>query len=282
MPADRQRLSEAAKIIASAEAILVCAGAGLGVDSGLPDYRGAEGFWRAYPAAKKLGLSFEELANPRWFDLDPGLAWGFYGHRFELYRRTSPHPGHAVLLRWAESKKHGYYVFTSNVDGQFQKAGFSDERIVECHGSLLHLQCVKPCCSASWPAPADLRFDVDPETLRLRSEPPRCMSCSGPARPNVLMFDDVRWTDGRSAARQIRFRLWLRGLTRGRLAVIELGAGVAVPTVRTTAEQVASAAGVPIIRINPRNAETSDGGLSIEAGALEALTLLDERIRMLI
>ncbi len=62
----------------------------MGVDSGLPDFRGAEGFWRAYPVMAKLGLSFEEMANPAWFQTDPHLAWAFYGHRLNLYRRTQP------------------------------------------------------------------------------------------------------------------------------------------------------------------------------------------------
>ena len=54
-------------------------GAGMGVDSGLPDFRGQHGFWRAYPAIAGLGLSFEEMANPAWFKRDPHLAWAFYG-----------------------------------------------------------------------------------------------------------------------------------------------------------------------------------------------------------
>ncbi len=94
----------------------------MGVDSGLPDYRGPEGFWRAYPPYRALGLRFEELADPVHFADDPGLAWGFYGHRLTLYRSTVPHAGFGVLLRWARERPT--FVFTSNVDGQFQRAGF--------------------------------------------------------------------------------------------------------------------------------------------------------------
>ena len=47
----------AAALVASADALLVCAGAGMGVDSGLPDFRGDEGFWRAYPALGRARLS---------------------------------------------------------------------------------------------------------------------------------------------------------------------------------------------------------------------------------
>ncbi len=56
-------------------------------------FAGNQGFWRAYPPFERLGLDFVSLANPRWFVEDPSLAWGFYGHRMELYRRTEPHRG---------------------------------------------------------------------------------------------------------------------------------------------------------------------------------------------
>src|SRR5512143_1476726 len=98
---------QAAEAIAQAEALLIGAGAGMGVDSGLPDFRGPEGFWRAYPPYRKLGLAFEDLANPRWFDDDPALAWGFYGHRLNLYRKTAPHAGFAVLKRLAARAPQG-------------------------------------------------------------------------------------------------------------------------------------------------------------------------------
>ena len=84
-------LNKAAKLVQKAEGILVGTGAGMGVDSGLPDFRGNEGFWRAYPSIEKLGVGFQEMANPKWFELDPSLAWGFYGHRLNLYRQTIPH-----------------------------------------------------------------------------------------------------------------------------------------------------------------------------------------------
>jgi NAD-dependent SIR2 family protein deacetylase len=92
----------------------------MGVDSGLPDFRGAEGSWRAYPVIAKLGLTFEEMANPAWFETDPHLAWAFYGHRLNLYRRTDPHRGFNYLLGLGSRKAHNYWVFTSNVDGHFQ------------------------------------------------------------------------------------------------------------------------------------------------------------------
>ena len=81
-----------------ADAILVGAGAGMGVDSGLPDFRGKSGFWKAYPPLAKMGIEFEEMANPYWFTKNPSLAWGFYGHRLNLYQKTKPHCGFNILL----------------------------------------------------------------------------------------------------------------------------------------------------------------------------------------
>jgi NAD-dependent SIR2 family protein deacetylase len=145
-------LRHAADAIVSADALLIAAGAGMGVDSGLPDFRGDEGFWKAYPPFGRRKLSFVDLANPHWFRADPQQAWGFYGHRLNLYRATRPHNGFLKLLAWATAKPGGYFVFTSNVDGQFQIAGFSDDRIVECHGSIHHAQCSAPCSAQIWDA----------------------------------------------------------------------------------------------------------------------------------
>jgi len=54
-------IDRAADAVARADALLIAAGAGMGVDSGMPDFRGGAGFWQAYPAAQKLGLAFEEI-----------------------------------------------------------------------------------------------------------------------------------------------------------------------------------------------------------------------------
>ena len=56
-------ISLAAAAIRSADALLITAGAGMGVDSGLPDFRGNEGFWKAYPVVARLGLSFEDMGR---------------------------------------------------------------------------------------------------------------------------------------------------------------------------------------------------------------------------
>ncbi|HEX6340816.1 SIR2 family NAD-dependent protein deacylase [Umezawaea sp.] len=263
-------LDRAAELLARADAVLVCAGAGMGVDSGLPDFRGDRGFWQAYPPYERLGLSFVGLADPAHFVDDPALAWGFYGHRMHLYRDTVPHTGFELLRRWGAEQR----VFTSNVDGQFQRAGYA--HVAEVHGSIHHLQCVEPCTDDVWSA-ADLSVAVDPETMRALDPLPTCRNCGGLARPNILMFGDHDWIGDRSQAALDELTTWRRGLTGKSLVVVEIGAGSAVPTVRRQAE-LASAATGALIRINPREPEVRHGrGVSLPMGAVEALTELARR-----
>ena len=215
-------LDQAAAVIAAADAMLIGAGAGMGVDSGLPDFRGPQGFWRAYPPYERLGLNFVALANPRWFADDPELAWGFYGHRMGLYRRTEPHGGFAILRRWVDQMPRGGFVYTSNVDGHFQRAGFDPDRILEVHGAIDGMQCLGDCGIGIFPSePYEVAIDL--ETMRAIAPLPACPKCGGRTRPNILMFGDRGWSSSRADAQERRLAAWLRTLDGARLVVVELG-----------------------------------------------------------
>lgn len=270
-------MDSAAELISKAESILVCAGAGMGVDSGLPDFRGSEGFWKAYPALGRSGISFEQIACPAAFQSDPSLAWGFDGHRLDLYRRTVPHLGFDLLLKWAAAKPKGIAVITSNVDGQFQKAGFNPDRAHEIHGALGWLQCSGRCCDDIWPADG-FNPKVDESTCRLRGPVPQCPRCGAIARPNMKMFGDNDWRFARSEAQASRVSAWMRAAKNP--VVIEIGAGTAIPSIRRTSERLAGSFGSGLVRINPRESLVPDGLLAIglPMGALAALSAIDERM----
>lgn len=257
--------AEAARLIASADGLLITAGAGMGVDSGLPDFRGNAGLWRAYPALAGARIAFEDIACPDAFVRTPRLAWGFYGHRLNLYRRTVPHAGFALLQQIANHLQHGSFVFTSNVDGQFQRAGCAQAQICEVHGSLNHLQCMSGCGNAITSAD-DFSPDVDETSCQLLSPLPRCPNCNELLRPNVLMFGDWGWLPGRTAAQRQRLDSWLQSAARP--VVIEIGAGTHVPTVRWFGETL----GEPLIRINPTEPGIPGRGVSLPVGGLAGLT----------
>jgi len=262
----------AAESIRGARVLVITAGAGMGVDSGLPDFRGDRGFWNAYPMYERLGLSFVDAANPAHFRRDPAFGWGFYGHRTNLYRETVPHAGFGILLDWVQRFGMDYFVVTSNVDGQFQKAGFADDAILEVHGSIHHLQCLEPCSDAIWDNRESVPVNL--ETMRA-GHIPKCIRCAGVARPNILMFGDFSWLSGRTRAQERSFDEFVAD-NRGRsMVVVEMGAGTAIPTIRATSERFGRSSETTVIRINPREAQISQPHLSLPLGALQGLREID-------
>lgn len=250
----------------------------MGVDSGLPDFRGPLGFWRAYPPISKLGLTFPETSNPTWFHKNPHFIWAFFGHRYSLYKSTTPHPGFQILQNWCKEKE--FFIFTSNVDGQFQKSGFSEDRIVECHGSIHYLQCSEYnlCTLDIWPMES---VQVDMEKFKALEPLPKCINCGKVARPNILMFGDYGWIMDRTEMQMARLDEKL-GLKKWKICVVELGAGEAVYTVRGLGERLVNRERATLIRINPeKDFAYNNEVIKIDAGALEGLQRLDQELNKL-
>lgn len=275
-------LQRAAMAIRNAKALVVTAGAGLSVDSGLPDFRGREGFWREYPPLKKQGINLTDMNNPRWFENDPQMAWGFFGHCHNMYKSTDPHEGFRIIKSWTDRMEKGFFVYTSNVDGHFQKAGFAPEKIVEVHGSIYYLQCINPdLYSDVWALPKDYYFNVDEDTLHLIGPcprgPPNIEKCL--ARPNILMFGDWHWISKRTDEQESRFNRFKKSLIKEETpyVVLEIGAGLAVPTVRLTGEgMIMPHRKNVLIRINMYEAQTSKDDIAIPLPSLEALQRINE------
>ena len=263
---------QAAEAILAADALLIGAGAGMGVDSGLPDFRGPEGFWRAYPAFR--GQRFEEISNPVWFQRDPEQAWGFFGHRLNLYRATAPHAGFEILRRWGEEPAAGLLRLHQQRGRAFPPAGFAAERILECHGSInfppvrgrLHggdLVGGRHDCRL-WRRPRS----VPGRPCRVASTAggwpgPTC-SCSAtgagsPAAP-TSSSDGIETGWGR--------------LSGKRLALLNLGPGRACPRCGWECES----RGEQLVRVNPRDTESPPGTIVLPVGALQAIQAVDRII----
>lgn len=267
-------LNYAIELIRQADGILITAGAGMSVDSGLPDFRSVGGFWNAYPPLKKFNLQFIDIATPLAYEQCPELAKWFFAHRLNQYRQAEPHEGYTILKRWAENKQYGYFVFTSNVDGHFRKAGFNESRIYECHGTLDRLQCMNNCQNQSWWS-YGYKPITDDEQCIVVSEAPTCPNCGGLARQNVMMFNDYTYCENYQLIKYTRLNEWLGKAQRP--IVIEIGAGKAVPTVRHFSERIAKQKKGGLIRINPIDAGVPKMHfLSLKMGGLEALRAIDK------
>ena len=215
------------------------------------------------------------MANPTWFTKDPTRAWGFYGHRLNLYRETIPHQGFAILKKWADTKNA--FVYTSNVDGQFQKAGFAEEHICECHGSIHWLQHLHPSNEGEEIWSADqTQIDIDTEQVRAVGILPQKNGTL--VRPNILMFGDYYWLGDRTDAQYEKMQEWANKVDASKLVIIEIGAGTAIPSVRNQSSRLQRAGGT-LIRINPRESQGAD--IPFACGGKQALIAIEEKLKTL-
>lgn len=267
----KQIIQQAVEEIRNTDAILIQTGAGMSVDSGLPDFRSRNGFWKAYPVLQAHNIPFYSISSPDAFFEMPRLAWAFCGHRMELYKNAIPHTGYNQLLEIGNAKKGKYFVYTSNIDGQFKKAGFDESRIDECHGSIQHLQCSRKCTDEIWSA-GDLKIEID-ENFNALDPLPICQKCGSVLRPNVLMHGDGFWLRYREGKQADRFFEWIHYLKNNNLkfVILEIGAGLEIPTVQNQSNFFSKFYNTKIIRINPVHNEVSDGHISIPLGAKDAI-----------
>lgn len=144
---------------------IVFSGAGMSTESGLPDFRGANGLWR--------DRSVEELACPAGMERDFAAFTAFYRWRVQTLLEHQPHRGHELLATWQREGRIGSIV-TQNVDGYHQAAGA--ERVIELHGSLRTVRCQR--CAARVAA-ADYLADGQ-----------EWCPCGGKRRPDLVLFGE--------------------------------------------------------------------------------------------
>src|SRR5579872_345746 len=142
---DAAVLDAAAARLASAARVFVLTGAGLGVASGLPTFRGIGGYWN--------DRRVEELASPGGFARDPQATWRWYNERIAAYAGAEPNAGHRALVELTALVPQ-LTLATQNVDGLHARAG--SRNVIELHGDLRTLTCTG-CTIAE---PLEVPFDL--------------------------------------------------------------------------------------------------------------------------
>jgi NAD-dependent deacetylase len=210
-------IQKAAKDIVDSRKTIALTGAGISVESGIPDFRGAGGLWSRYDP--------EEYAHIGAFRANPEKVWQMLKEMMELVLGAEPNPAHIAL---AELEGMGLLssVITQNVDGLHQRAG--SKEVIEFHGSNRWLVCL---------ACGDRREAV---SFSFEDIPPRCPQCSAILKPDVVFFGEaIPWevqTRSFAEARQCDVVLVV-----GTSAVVYPAAGIP-----TTAKQN----GATVIEIN--------------------------------
>ena len=159
--------------VAQAERVVILTGAGISTESGIPDFRGPQGVWTRDPEAEKL-------SNIRYYMSDPEIRKRAWQQRLvHPAWEARPNAGHDAIVG-LERRGKLHALITQNVDGLHQKAGNAPERVIEVHGTVHKVVCMR----CGWKGPMQ-------ETLvRLLTgeDDPPCTLCGGILKSDTISF----------------------------------------------------------------------------------------------
>lgn len=167
-----EELKKLVEILREGNRIVFFGGAGVSTESGIPDFRSANGLWNE---KLKMELSPEQLVSHTYFERFPKEFFDFYREKL-VYPEAKPNGCHKALARLEEMGKL-LAVVTQNIDGLHQAAG--SKTVYELHGSVLRNYCVG--CHAF--------YDAD-FVMQAAPEPPCCKACGGIVKPDVVLYEE--------------------------------------------------------------------------------------------
>ncbi len=149
--------------------VLVLTGAGVSAESGIPTFRGKDGYWRKLDPIK--------LATPEAFARDPDLVWQWYRERRHTIRDAQPNAAHQAVANLAQ-RADEFLLVTQNVDDLHERAGLAKAEMVQIHGDIFVTRCLR--CG----------FEQEQEHQQEQSGVPRCSKCGALMRPGVIWFGE--------------------------------------------------------------------------------------------
>ncbi len=167
--------------------LTVLTGAGISAESGIPTFRGPEGYWTVGSREYRP----EQMATQAMFSQDPWEVWAWYLYRRTVCRNAAPNAGHMAVAEMEILFGDRFRLITQNVDGLHLQAGNSASRTFQIHGNLHFMRCAAACSGELFPFPPGLG-DMGKNQTVTEAEKSilRCPHCHGLTRPHVLWFDE--------------------------------------------------------------------------------------------
>ena len=245
--------------------IIVLTGAGISAESGIPTFRGEEGYWQV----GSRNYHPQEMATFHAFREMPEEVWAWYLYRRSVCRAAKPNAAHEALVRLEQHLGGRFQLITQNVDGLHLRAGQSPERTWRIHGDIEFMRCAKECDMALHPMPAAIgdhfgRTDTLDDRLRRLLV---CPTCGGMSRPHVLWFDET-YDEPR-----YRFESSIDAMT-GADALVVIGTSGAT-TLPSLLVQTSVQRGIPLLVVDPGDnvfteaARSAPHGLHARGAAVE-------------
>ncbi|MBI3924222.1 MAG: RNA polymerase subunit sigma [Armatimonadetes bacterium] len=252
--------------------VVVLTGAGVSAESGIPTFRGKEGFW----TIGSRDYHPMELATFSAFTQMPDDVWSWYLYRRTVCNRAKPNPGHRSLVALEEALGDQFLLITQNVDGLHLRAGNSPERTYQIHGNIDFMRCSQECSFTLYPigdraGPKEKGEGLTEEERRSLV----CPACGARARPHVLWFDE--------AYDEPRFRYRSSMAAAEDCSVLVIVGTSGATNLPNQVAYRAAAAGALLIDVNPEAQPFSklaqaSGGLWLQLGAGEGLPPIVEQL----
>ena len=173
---------------AAAGPVVVLTGAGISAASGIPTFRGPEGYW----TVGSRHYQPEEMATQAMFRRAPAMVWSWYLYRRGICLAALPNSGHRALVELERALPDRFVLLTQNVDGLHLRAGNSPARTWQVHGNLHWMRCASECTPAPVPVPEACGAPARGEPLGGgEAALLRCPQCGDWMRPHVLWFDET-------------------------------------------------------------------------------------------
>lgn len=169
------QIEEVANLIRDTEKVLIFTGAGVSTESGIPDFRSADGIWSKYDPEDFTIQKFLSDKNAR------KMHWNLLTDGDLSMFKAAPNPAHHAITKLTKTGKL-YGVVTQNVDGLHQKAGLPEEMVFQLHGDLSHAKCLD--CGSRFP------IQTVAEWIGDDVEEPVCEKCSGMLKPDAVLFGE--------------------------------------------------------------------------------------------
>lgn len=236
--------------------IVVLTGAGISAESGIPTFRGPEGYWQV----GSTNYRPEELATYASFRRMPDEVWAWYLYRRAVCRAARPNAAHVALVALEKALGDRFLLVTQNVDGLHLRAGSSAARTYAIHGDIDFMRCedehprlrrIPDTIALDWPKARK----VSPEDRHAL----RCCGGSGWSRPHVLFFDESYDEE------LFRFESTLAAIQRAAmLIVIGTSGATNLPTHAVT---LAAHRRIPLLAINPDPSPFTEIAAGLPCGA---------------
>jgi len=245
--------------------VVVLTGAGVSAESGIPTFRGREGYW----VVGSRNYMPQEMATREMFLVAPDEVWRWYLYRFGVVRDAQPNAGHRALVNLERALGDRFTLVTQNIDGLHRRAGSSEERTYCIHGDAAWVRCHYECGVGRLPLPDLWRRGTRDPLAPEERERLTCPRCKGWLRPHVLWFDECYDEEN------YRFDSTVKAATEADLLLVVGTSGATNLPMRVG--QICYSRGAAMVDVNPEEnpfselAERADRGFFARGSACDRL-----------